>query len=98
MCVAWHSCKLQIKLWIHAGSREAYRTPSSRLQRAGSAAASHGSWPVSERRQLQREASAEALAAEFEQSAGSGYKEVCWDLLSIFVHHDSLSLAPCASV
>lgn len=48
----------------------------SRLQRAGSAAVSPGSCPTSERRQLQREASAEALAMEYEQSAGSGYEEV----------------------
>lgn len=48
----------------------------SRLQRAGSAAGSPGSCPTSERRQMQREASAEALAMEYEQSAESGYKEV----------------------
>ena len=59
----------------YSGSREAYRTPASRL-RAGSAAVSPGSCPTGERRQLQREASAEALAMEYEQSAGSGYEEV----------------------
>ena len=48
----------------------------SRLQRAGSAAVSPGSCSTSERRQLQREANAEALALEYEQSAGSGYEEV----------------------
>ena len=53
-----------------------YSTPGSRLQRAGSPAGCEAGRPPSERRQLARELSAEALAAEYDRSAESGYAEV----------------------
>ena len=64
---AWSCC---------AGLREAYNTPGSRLQRAGSPAGCEAGGAPSEWRQLARELSAEALAAEYDRSAESGYAEV----------------------